>query len=257
MTRSMKKLSLAMAVIAWSVTAAFAQSFGISFGSLEVTADNAADIFGDGKAAYDLNSNTLVLQDGFDYHLSTGFVTIATGNDFTVRLEGNAEMAASVDCIDNVIVETEEPNALKITANISGSALKCPNLHIGRNVTLDLLSRNSADDKHALDCAGELSIDFGTLHAEVTTARLAVAVQRLTLSECYMQKPRGGIVNPVEGGICFGDGIAAKQVRLIASGTGIEENETPPTQRVQKVCENGQVVIIKDGKRYSLTGQAL
>lgn len=253
----MKRIAILLVAMSLATNIIVAQNYGITFGTLEVTESNAADIFGDGKASYDPESHTLLLMDGFDYRLSTGFVTLNTGSDFHIRLLGDAEIYASVESTDNVIVETDEANTLKITSNISGSALKCPNLHIGRNVTLDLLSRNSADDKHALDCANELSIDFGTLIAEVTTARLAVAVQRLTLSECYMKKPLGGIVNPVEGGICFGDGIAAKQVRLIASGTSIEENEMPTTQHVEKVFENGQVVIIKDGKRYSITGQAL
>jgi hypothetical protein len=42
------------------------------------------------------------------------------------------------------------------------------------------------------------------------------------------------------------------------SGHGINENnEGPNMQPVQKVFENGQIVIIKDGKRYTVTGQHL
>lgn len=253
----MKKIMALVTVIAMAATAV-AQNYGIAFGELEVTADNAADIFGDGKAAYDAEQNTLTLQEGLDYHLSKNFVTIATGRDFHIRLEGKAEMSASIDCGDDLFIETTEPYTLKITANISGSALKCPNLTINDNVTLDVLSRNSSTDFHALDCAGTLTVNNAILYAEVTTARLAVAVQDMVLNGCWLQKPKGGTINPAEGGICFGDGIAAKQVRITTVGFGIEENdETQQDAQVKKVYENGRIVIIKDGKKYNVKGQQL
>jgi len=253
----MKRITLFLAVVAMSVSMAKAQGYGITFGELEVTAENAADIFGNGKAAYDATQNTLTLQDGFNYHLSTNFVTIATGNDFHIRLEGNAEMAASIDCSDNLFIETSEPQTLKITSNISGSALKCPNLTIENNVTLDLLSRNSQDGMFALDCADNLTVNGAILLAEVTTSRMAVATRQLNLNNCWLQKPRGGTVSQVEGGICFGDGIPAKQVRIVVEGFGIDENLNTPTEKVHKVFENGQVLIIKEGKRYNLKGQEI
>ena len=42
------------------------------------------------------------------------------------------------------------------------------------------------------------------------------------------------------------------------NGVGFEEHKEDPSEfPVQKVLENGQIVIIKDGKRYTLTGQQL
>ena len=38
---------------------------------------------------------------------------------------------------------------------------------------------------------------------------------------------------------------------------GIDENEEPFDPNVQKVFENGQIVIIKDGKKYTITGQEI
>ncbi len=38
---------------------------------------------------------------------------------------------------------------------------------------------------------------------------------------------------------------------------GVEENEDEPSTSVQKVFEDGQIIIIKDGKRYSISGQKL
>ncbi|MBR0177794.1 MAG: hypothetical protein IJQ11_10245 [Bacteroidales bacterium] len=253
----MKKLVLTLvAVIALTATT-FAQNYGIAFGEMEVNGENAADIFGDGKASYSPEQNLLTLQEGFDYHLSKYFITIATGRDFCIHLEGNAEIYACIDCSDNLTIESNEPDTLKITANISGSALKCRNLTVNDNVTLDLLSRNSSSDFHALDCTA-LTVSNAILTAEVTTARLAVAAETMTLDGCWLQKPRGGGINPVEGGICFGDGIAAKQVRITTIGYGIEENdEVMQNEKVQKRFEDGKIVIIKDGKKYSITGQAL
>lgn len=253
----MKKIMILLAVAAMTITAN-AQNYGITFGELEVTAENAADIFGDGKVAYDAEQNTLTFQEGLDYHLSKNFVTIATGRDFHIHLEGNAEMSASVNCSDDLFIESVKPYSLKITANISGSALKCPNLTIENDITLNLLSRNSSSDLHALDCAGTLTVNTAILNAEVTTARLAVAVQDMVLNGCWLQKPKGGIINPAEGGICFSDGIPAKQVHIVIEGFGIEENDgLQQDKQVQKIYENGQIVIIKDGKRYNAKGQQL
>ena len=38
---------------------------------------------------------------------------------------------------------------------------------------------------------------------------------------------------------------------------GLEENEDSLDEGVQKVYENGQIVIIKDGKRYNVAGQEI
>lgn len=254
----MKRPVLTLILIALASVTVSAQGYGIAFGDVEVTAANASDIFGDGLAAYDATQNTLTLKEGLDYHLSKYFVTIATGRDMHIRLEGDAQIVASVDCSDNLFVETTGDYALKITANISGSALKCPNLTVEQGVNLELLSRNSQADMYALDCAETLTVNSAVFSAEVTTSNLAVAVHSMTLNGCWLQKPRGGIVSPYVGGICFGDGIAAKQVRIVVSGFGIDEDEPSSVEgKVLKTIENGQIVIERDGVRYNVKGQKL
>jgi len=254
----MKRLFMTIAAVMMAVTAVFAQGYGIKFDELEVTPENASDIFGDGLASYNPETNLLTLQDGFDYHLSKNFVVIGTGRDFGIRLEGNAEFYASVDCWDNLYIEADEAYTLKMTANISGSALKCPNLTVNENVTLDLLSRNSSSALHALDCAGELTVNKAVLLAEVTTARMAVAAQQMTLNGCWLKKPRGGGINPNEGGICYADGLPANQVQILVEGFGIEENEgSNDGEGVIKVFEDGQIFIIREGKRYNVMGQEI
>lgn len=254
----MKKTILTLVAIVAMTATASAQGYGIAFGELEVTAENATNIFGDGTANYDPNLNQLVLQEDFDYHLSKNFVSINTGRDFTIRLAGNAEIYAAVDCSDNLIIETEGHNTLKITANISGSALRCPNLILNDNVTLNLLSRNSSETMHALECTEWLTVNNADLYAEVTTARLAVASEGLTLNDCWLKKPKGGVLNPIEGGICYADGTAAKQVCITREGFGIGENpQEEPQGKVEKRFENGQIVIIKDGKKYNAAGQRI
>lgn len=248
-----------MAVVALFMTAtvARAQSYGIVFGELEVTAANADDIFGDGMASYDPTYNMMVLQDGFEYHLSHGLVTLNTGRELRIVLEGEATMVASVDSGDPILVEAVDEGGLKITSNISGSALKCQSLKVMPNVFLDLLSRNSQSEMYALDCE-ELTVSAAVLHAEVTTAQLAVHTQTMTLNECWLQKPRGGGVNDTHGGICFADGAPAKIVRIEVVGYGVNEMEEPVNgNAVEKVFEDGQVVIIKDGKRFDVTGREL
>lgn len=251
----MKKLIVIVAIIAITAASAMAQ-YGIKFGDLEVDESNASDIFGDGTAAYFADQNVLVLREAFEYHLSKYFVTFETGRDFVIRLEGDAEIVASVDCSDNLYIEAVGNHTLKITSNISGSALKCPNLTIENGVTLNLLSRNSQNDMYALDCAGQLTVNEGNLRAEVTTARMSVVAESMVLEGCWMKKPKGGGINSAEGGICYADGVPAKEVNITVEGFGIEENQDA-AESARKIVENGRVVIVKDGKRYNLNGQRM
>ncbi len=83
----MKKQLLLCALLLPAICLGAAESYGILFGEeLEVNADNASDIFGDGKAAYNPANNVLTLQDGFSYHLSKGLLSIQTGKPLTIRL---------------------------------------------------------------------------------------------------------------------------------------------------------------------------
>ena len=258
----MKRLIILMTVVVMLMTAGAlkAQNYGITFGDLEVTEENADDIFGDGMATYNAAINKLVLRNGFEYHLSHGLVTIQTGGEFRIALEGDAEIVASIDCSDPLVImaETvEDGGYLKITSNISGSAVKCPSLHVTSGVFLDLLSRNSQENMYALECE-ELTVLGSKLYAEVTTAQLAVAVQEMNLYGCWLKKPLGGGINETWGGICFADGVPAKQVSIVVEGFGVEEMEdVVPNASIEKVYENGQIVIIKDGKRYDVTGRIL
>ena len=213
-------IALILALCAISQTAK-AQSYGIVFGDLEVTEENAGDIFGDGMAAYDQTLNTLMLQNDFNYHLSHGKVTINTGNDFTIKLLGRAEIYACVESEDAVVLASDNGDTLKITSNISGSALKCKSLYIPKDFCLNLLSRNSQDDMYALDCERDLIVEEGYLFAEVTTADMAVKTSDMTLTGSYLLKPRGGNVNPAWGGICFADGTRAKTVWIVPNDYNI------------------------------------
>lgn len=248
---------IAVMAMLMTATAVMAQNYGIVFNELEVTEENASDIFGDGLASYDAAQNTMVLREGFDYHLSRGFVTINTGSDFHIHLVGNAKIYAAVASDDNVIVEADDEYTLNFVANISGSALKCKNLTVMPKVYLDLLSRNSQNDMYALDCE-TLTVDHATLYAEVTTAQMAVATRQMTLDGCWLKKPRGGFVSSINGGISFGDGSPAKLVRIVSEGYGVDEvNEPMHKAAVEKIYENGRIVIVKDGKRYDVTGRKL
>ena len=45
---------------------------------------------------------------------------------------------------------------------------------------------------------------------------------------------------------------------IVKSGIGVEEHTDQPTgQDVQKIFENGQIIIIKDGERYNVSGQKM
>lgn len=254
----MKKLAIVLAVMTVLVAASplSAFNYGIMFGELAVSPANADDIFGDGMASYNAPENMLLLQDGFEYHLSRGLVTVNTGRSFRIVLEGDATFVASIESSDPIVVEAVDDALLSITSNISGSALKCQSLTVNSGVTMKLLSRNSQNNMYALDC-DELTVNEAIFNAEVTTAQLAVATHRMNLNRCWLEKPRGGGVNETWGGICFADGAPAKIIRIIVEGYGVEETEDGQNAKVEKLFEDGRIVIVKDGKRYDVTGREL
>ena len=173
-----------------------------------------SEIFKNGKVKYEKSTNTLILEDGFKYSLGKGLVVFETGKDLRLLLKGNAEFKAALVFKDNLIIEASQPAVLAVTSNISGSAIECPNLTVKENVDLQLLSRNSQESMHALKCHGTLNVQKALFRAETTTANLSVKVKELSLDKAIMEKPRGGIVNDQWGGICYGDSLPAKIVRI-------------------------------------------
>ncbi len=173
-----------------------------------------SEIFKNGKVKYEKSTNTLVLEDGFKYSLGKGLVVFETGKDLRLLLKGDAEFKAALVFKDNLIIEASQPAVLAVTSNISGSAIECPNLTVKENVDLQLLSRNSQEGMHALKCHGTLNVQKALFRAETTTANLSVKVKELSLDKAIMEKPKGGIVNDQWGGICYGDSLPAKIVRI-------------------------------------------
>ena len=173
-----------------------------------------SEIFKNGKVKYEKSTNTLILEDGFKYSLGKGLVVFETGKDLRLLLKGNAEFKAALVFKDNLIIEASQPAVLAVTSNISGSAIECPNLTVKENVDLQLLSRNSQEGMHALKCHGTLNVQKALFRAETTTANLSVKVKELSLDKAIMEKPKGGIVNNQWGGICYGDSLPAKIVRI-------------------------------------------
>ena len=173
-----------------------------------------SEIFKNGKVKYEKSTNTLILEDGFKYSLGKGLVVFETGKDLRLLLKGNAEFKAALVFKDNLIIEASQPAVLSVTSNISGSAIECPNLTVKENVDLQLLSRNSQEGMHALKCHGTLDVQKALFRAETTTANLSVKVKELSLDKAVMEKPKGGIVNDQWGGICYGDNLPAKIVRI-------------------------------------------
>lgn len=166
-----------------------------------------------GKAKFDKASNTLVLEDGYHFRLSKGLVVFNTGKDLRILLKGNAEFRAALVFEDKVIIDSEGDYKLSVTSNISGSAIKASALVVNKKAKLDLLSRNSQDGMYALDCP-DITVNGGTLLAEVTTTNIAVKTTQLNFNGSRLEKPKGGIVNAEKGCICFGDNIPAKNVRI-------------------------------------------
>ena len=197
----MKKISFLLAVILVSTTI-FAANKGIP-----------SEVLKAGKIKYDKASNTLVLEDGFRYSKSKGLVVFKTGKDLHILLKGNAEFKAALVFKDKIIVDSDGDYALSVTSNISGSAVQCAAMTVNKNAKVVLLSRNSQEGMYALSCP-EITVNGGTLTAEVTTALFAVQTAKLNLNGSWLEKPKSGIIDTERQCICFGDSIPAKRVLI-------------------------------------------
>ena len=85
----------------------------------------------------------------------------------------------------------------------------------------------------------------GTSFIDSTWAEANAGTYRFGISEVYY--------NGVESDIIWSDTI-------VKTGIGIEENNGDPEDfelPVRKIIEDGQIIIIKEGKRYNVSGQRL
>lgn len=84
----------------------------------------------------------------------------------------------------------------------------------------------------------------GMSFIDSTWTNASAGEYRFGISEIYF--------NDIESDIIWSDPI-------VKTGIGIPENENdhPTSPSVQKVIEDGKIVIIKDGKRYNVSGQTL
>jgi hypothetical protein len=98
----------------------------------------------------------------------------------------------------------------------------------------------SDNEGHTVMLADEID---GSSYLDLTWNSTLAGEYRFGISEVYF--------NGVESEIIWSEPI-------IKTDYGIDENdEEEPEQTVQKIFEDGHIVIIKDGKRYSVSGQRL
>ncbi len=83
----------------------------------------------------------------------------------------------------------------------------------------------------------------GASYIDTTWENVAAGVYRYGISSLF--------ANGVESEILWSNPIVKK------SGHGVNEIENPVNPNVQKIFENGQIIIIKDGKRYNVAGQQM
>ena len=212
----MRKIILLLALVAGSMSLlAQKEEMPKDGSSIEMMKEAVPyEVLNNGKVQYDPSTNTLVLEDGFSYGVSKGPVVFSAGRDLHILLKGNAKFKASLVFEDPVIIDSEGDYTLSVTSNISGSAVQCPELTVNKKAKLSLLSRNSQKDMYALSCP-VITVNGGTLLAEVTTAPIAVETDLLNMTDCWLAKPKAGKVNRQKRCICFKDGLPAKYVRII------------------------------------------
>ncbi len=120
--------------------------YDLIVGDKIVTADNAADIFGDGTASYDSSSNTLTLDNadittGYEWHtIAHNYASIYADGDLNLVVKGDSKItseAAGMSVVDAIYVKGD--------LTISGDG--------------DLTAvGGKADSMDALDCDGDVTI---------------------------------------------------------------------------------------------------
>ena len=120
--------------------------YNLIVGDKIVTADNAADIFGDGTASYDSSTNTLTLDNadittGYEWHtLNHYYASIYADGDLNLVVKGDSKITAEAE--DMTIIDAMY---IKGDLTISGDG--------------DLTAvGGKADSMEALDCYGDVTI---------------------------------------------------------------------------------------------------
>ena len=127
---------------------------------------------------------------------------------------------------------------LDISHNTTALHIYAINSHLSRIIGYRLYRSDS--EGHTVILADEVT---ESSYIDSTWNEIGFGVYRFGISPIY--------ANGNESEIIWSDPI-------VKSGIGIDEHTDNPTeQSVQKVLENGQIVIIKDGKRYNVSGQKL
>lgn len=259
-----------------------------TFCDVEVTGRNATDIpvksVLSGKASYDKATATLTLN-GFKNEAGTTMkgVENMTTDLLNIKLIGENILGASVAIETSYNLIVEGPGSLQINGGdntaaihlatsseltIKNSAYVEVNGYAGikSNATIDCMAMgmDPGDAEPSSNDAAVLTINNASLHVKSTDEGAIFGFREANLTDAKVEEADvefvfdclEGSSSPATFGFYSNTASDyAKEVTIVKTGaTAVENIQSLPRSNSQKVIENGQVVILREGKRYNLLG---
>ena len=258
-----------------------------TFCDVEVTGRNAADIPVEnvlsGKASYDKATATLTLN-GFKNEAVTTTDGVANmTKDLNIKLIGENILGASVAIETSYNLIVEGPGSLQINGGDNTAAIQLATsseLTIKNGASVEVNGYAGIKSDATIDCmemgmdpgdaepssndAAVLTINNASLHVKSTDEGAVFGFREANLTDAKVEEADvefvfdclEGSSSPATFGF-YSNTLSdyAKEVTIVKTGaTAVENIQTQPASDSKKVIENGQVVILREGKRYNLLG---
>lgn len=204
-------------VLSWATAPkAVAQEYGIRVGEIEITDENAADVFEDGGSiVYDHASRTLTLKDALvEYYLPKLLEVRAADDTLTIVLQGENKFVGEGFVIfsDTHLRFTGQGSLTVENGTMAICMAHARNLIIDGGCTLDLKGRFWG--MTTWEGAGSLTVNASTLRVEGPGYGSLCDFSLIHLEGCDIREPEGAFI-ATKG---YSDGSS---VQLVALGDGV------------------------------------
>lgn len=231
-----------------------AKQYGIAVGGRQITANNYADVFGDGKVKYDPNTNTLTLNNA----------TIGT-DGYGISAQTSSRLYINLIGINNVYsyksyaLYHDNTNGITIqsssdgTLNLSGSYVGSYQVAGDITVMSCNLKVNGMQAK-AGNSYNTLTFDNANVTSDCSSGAFK-DIDRINISNCYVSDPVGAVFDSSMGGYVSG-GTLCKRVVISAGTSAIEgvtlDDSNAPAYDLRgvQVDKNYKGIVIKNGRKY-------
>ena len=245
---------------------------------VEVNALNAADILGNGKVSYDDATHTLTLDhariDLYEHPYTPGI--FVSGGDLTIALKGENEIscrgASAITAMNKLTIKgAAEAAILKLFVDgdygMSTAVYVEENLHVLEGAAVEIQFSAPADvNSVALNCGGAeglLEVDNADLRAFISEYdATAIRCQQLIMGAGVdFRHDEAQWAEPIEWNAGSMEFVNPEGYGTYGIWIGISddfpmqvENFSVPADKAIKVIRDGQLLILRGDKVYSITG---